>query len=468
MGCGSSKGEAPSVAVSAREGARFEYGRELGVGASCKVHKVYDTERKMNYAIKNMSKSEPGNQRLWEAEIALLKILNDPEPHPNILEYVESGEDAENYYVLTTLAEGKELFDRISECEYAFTEKIAAYYSKMLIAGVAHCHSKNIAHRDLKPENCIFDSLAKDSVMRVIDFGCAVQAKDNDMIEGTCGSEYYIAPESIPRKRPDPPRSGKVWKASDMWSVGIIIYIACTGEPPFCKTKNRSIYENIIRGKFKYPPDHKLSNSVQDLIAKLLTKDVEARLTAEEALQHPWIQGETASEEEIGATMQQSLANFRSECRLRKAVGRALRNQMSELEKKEVELLFKRFDKNGDGKLSANEIAEMMRHLGKGKEDAEALINEADEDGDGGLSMEELMTIRSTQHLGEENVSQLKDIFDQIDTSGDGLIDATELQALCHITKEHAQELIDEADDSSDGRIDFQEWLSVMGKINNR
>jgi calcium-dependent protein kinase len=226
-----------------------------------------------------------------------------------------------------------------------------------------------------------------------------------------------------------------------------------------------SAYYHIVnteRVPHKWPRGCGISDSAKDLVDKLLSFKWQDRPTAEEVLNHPWIRGESASDEAIGGNMLNALTEFQTQNKLKKAIAKALRNQMSEADKTEVKKLFDMFDVNKDGKLSADEIAAMMNYLGKPRAAADVLIKEADEDGDGGLDMDEMMALRATCGMANEN---LKAIFENIDKSGDGLIDALELSALCQITEAQAAELIAEGDSSGDGQIDLDEFLKVMGKM---
>jgi serine/threonine protein kinase len=135
--------------------------------------------------MKIMDKSESYNKTLWENETLILQTLR----HQNVLEWVESYEDKRTYHLLTVLCQGGELFDRVKNG--SFSEKVAARLTREMLQALAYCHSHNIVHRDLKPENFVFDSPSDDSNMKLIDFGCAKSAADDEVINDVAGSPYY-------------------------------------------------------------------------------------------------------------------------------------------------------------------------------------------------------------------------------------------------------------------------------------
>lgn len=179
------------------------------------------------FAMKIMDKSEAYNKVLWENETLILQTLR----HPNILEWVESYEDKKTFHILTTLCLGGELFDRVKNG--SFSEKVASRLAREMLQALDYCHKHNVVHRgrnrwectigmmrqhlpsrcvktgrpradplflpsfpaDLKPENYVFTSQDESSPMRLIDFGCAKVAADDEVISDVAGSPYYCSPE---------------------------------------------------------------------------------------------------------------------------------------------------------------------------------------------------------------------------------------------------------------------------------
>lgn len=193
MGCGSSsegqqakqpnaanKGGGAVGASGSGDGASkmmlWKQGKILGEGMSCQVVVVTNTQTKEKGALKKMLKPAKGsrvddNKEMFEIETQILYKIK----HAHILEIMDSWETTKEYCILTRLCSGGELFDRI--CEGPFTDKMAAAITQQMASALAHCHSANIVHRDLKPENFVYDSKNKNSAVRLIDFGCAVETK---------------------------------------------------------------------------------------------------------------------------------------------------------------------------------------------------------------------------------------------------------------------------------------------------
>jgi len=431
----------------------------LGVGASCEVIVARKKSNDKLYAVKILKRAEKGDavsdsEYLFKNEVHIMKRLH----HPNIVEFVESFESPQCFKLVTALCLGGELFDRVSEG--SFSERSASRLAKQMLSAIAHCHEKHIVHRDLKPENFVFETKAADSNMKLIDFGCALLVEDDEVVKDVAGSPYYVAPEVLVA---DFKRTGRIWKAADMWSIGVIVYLLVHGYPPFNGDMQEAIFRKIRVGKYKFSRDIPLSNNVKDFISSLLVMDPMKRMTAKQALEHPWIANNNkVPDTPIPPAVVQSLNDFRTKCRLKKAVGKVLAGRMSPDDEKALELVFKQFDTNGDGTLDAQEIAAMMKHIGKSPAEAKQLMDEIDENGDGVVSREELKTMYV---MGKLTTSQddVKKAFEMFDLDGDGFVTHDEIEKICHgLSPDVAKQLIADVDKNGDGRINFNEWLAAM------
>jgi calcium-dependent protein kinase len=472
MGCAASS----AVGIDTRTNEeKYRTGTQVGHGASCSViiatllkeeaevkqAKAAGDKERVNegvqkYAMKIIDRHAPGNTKLFEAEANILINLE----HANILEYIEHFSNAKCHYIITKLCHGGELFERVASGE-AFSEKLASSLTKQMLSALAFCHARNIVHRDLKPENFVFETMAEDSTMRLIDFGCAVQTDPDEIIRDVVGSPYYVAPEVI---RESYKRTCAVWKASDIWSVGVIVYILVTGMPPFNGSTQDRIFAKINQGKLRFPKNIKLTDDLKDLITRMMRMKPESRMTAEEALQHPWIASDVAPDTPLDPVVVTSLKSFAMSCALKKAVGKAMVAKMTVNEKSNLANVFKRFDLNGDGSLGPKEIQEMMTYIGKGEHDekeAEETLKAMDEDGDGEVSQAEFALATSIGKLSSP--AEIRRQFDIFDVDGDGYVTAVEIEQLCHMTHEDAVSLIETVDKDNDGCITFEEWLGAMG-----
>lgn len=188
----------------------------------------------------------------------------------------------ENYYLVMEVMSGGELFDRIVQKSY-YNEKEARDLVKILLDAICYMHDRNIVHRDLKPENLLLQNRDNDSEIRLADFGFAKRVKGNLSLSTQCGTPGYVAPEIL--------KGDKYGLAVDMWSIGVITYILLGGYPPFHDDNQATLYKKIKSGDFVFHPEYwdPVSKEAKDLITRMLTVDYEKRLTAKDALNHPWI-----------------------------------------------------------------------------------------------------------------------------------------------------------------------------------
>jgi len=227
----------------------------------------------------------------------------------NILQCIAYGEDKVKCYLLTQLLVGGELFERMTtkDPKYKTTEKLAIQYVHDMLQAVKYCHDNNIVHRDIKPDNFVFENKAPESNLILIDFGTARIGKDDDIINGVVGTEDYLAPEVAgfwlkqyykkqnrkpPTKLPEIQQTFQTWKASDVWSIGVIIYAAMTGKVPFFGITTVQICEAICTQSVVFGDDNELElkEPFKDFIRKILEKDPLKRMSIEDAIAHPWLQ----------------------------------------------------------------------------------------------------------------------------------------------------------------------------------
>eukprot|EP01084_Bolivina_argentea_P262086 443135_1 len=154
--------------------AHFEIEKELGRGASCRVLKVKEKSSGNMYAMKEMRRDDKWNPMLFEQEVNILGKLSG---HKSILHYEDCWIDNKNFYVLTKLCTGGELFDKIKELRH-FTERHAADVMRTILDAMRYCHERNIVHRDLKPENIVYLDENHEELV-IIDFGDAKEVEEN-------------------------------------------------------------------------------------------------------------------------------------------------------------------------------------------------------------------------------------------------------------------------------------------------
>uniref|UniRef100_A0A8C0HR37 Calcium/calmodulin-dependent protein kinase type 1G n=1 Tax=Buteo japonicus TaxID=224669 RepID=A0A8C0HR37_9AVES len=265
----------------------FIFMEALGSGAFSEVFLVKQRSTGKLFALKCIKKSPLTRDSSLENEIAVLKKIK----HENIVTLEDIYESTTHFYLVMQLVSGGELFDRILE-RGVYTEKDASVVIHQVLTAVKYLHENGIVHRDLKPENLLYLTPEENSKIMITDFGLS-KMEQNGIMSTACGTPGYVAPEVLAQK----PYS----KAVDCWSIGVITYILLCGYPPFYEETESKLFEKIKEGyyEFESPFWDDISESAKDFIRHLLEKNPNTRFTCEEALRHPWINGNTALHRDI-------------------------------------------------------------------------------------------------------------------------------------------------------------------------
>ncbi|XP_029010312.1 serine/threonine-protein kinase H1 homolog [Betta splendens] len=266
--------------------AKYDIKALIGRGSFSRVVRVEHKITRQPYAIKMIETRYREGREVCESELCVLRRVR----HTNIIQLMEVFETAERVYMVMELATGGELFDRII-AHGSFTERDATRVLQMVLDGVKYLHTLGITHRDLKPENLLYYHPGADSKIIITDFGLASSRKKGDecLMKTTCGTPEYIAPEILVRK--------PYTNAVDMWALGVISYILLCGTMPFEDDNRMRLYRQILKGKYSFSgePWPSVSNLAKDFVERILTVDPSERLTAGQALKHPWIVSMAAS-----------------------------------------------------------------------------------------------------------------------------------------------------------------------------
>lgn len=290
--CGSEKSTAADSVTGGFRDIEDQYEvdpRVLGAGHYGSVRECIDRDTRQRYAVKSIRKTDRATkQGSLAREIRLLQEMN----HPGIIQLVDFYEDAQYLHIVTDLFEGGELFHRIVEKAAnsdnsvpCFAEDEAARIIHQLLAAVSYMHKRGICHRDIKPENILFETADDDSPIKIIDFGLACKhskGRGERHMRSIVGTPYYMAPEVLRRKYD---------KSCDVWSVGVIAYMLLCGYPPFNGATDEEVLDSIRRGRCHLSSRDwsGVSREGRDFIRRLLHKDPRKRMTAKQALNHPWM-----------------------------------------------------------------------------------------------------------------------------------------------------------------------------------
>ncbi|XP_051940501.1 calcium/calmodulin-dependent protein kinase type II delta 2 chain isoform X1 [Hippocampus zosterae] len=267
-------------------GVAFHRWRDLGQlmlsrGAFSVVRRCVKISSGQEYAAKiiNTKKLSARDHQKLEREARICRLLK----HPNIVRLHDSISEEGFHYLVFDLVTGGELFEDIVAREY-YSEADASHCIQQILESVHHCHVNGIVHRDLKPENLLLASKLKGAAVKLADFGLAIEVQgDQQAWFGFAGTPGYLSPEVL---RKDP-----YGKPVDMWACGVILYILLVGYPPFWDEDQHRLYQQIKAGAYDFPSPEwdTVTPEAKDLINKMLTINPSKRITASEALKHPWI-----------------------------------------------------------------------------------------------------------------------------------------------------------------------------------
>ncbi|XP_042652205.1 calcium/calmodulin-dependent protein kinase type II subunit delta isoform X12 [Tyto alba] len=259
----------------------YQLFEELGKGAFSVVRRCMKITTGQEYAAKiiNTKKLSARDHQKLEREARICRLLK----HPNIVRLHDSISEEGFHYLVFDLVTGGELFEDIVAREY-YSEADASHCIQQILESVNHCHLNGIVHRDLKPENLLLASKSKGAAVKLADFGLAIEVQGEQQAWfGFAGTPGYLSPEVL---RKDP-----YGKPVDMWACGVILYILLVGYPPFWDEDQHRLYQQIKAGAYDFPSPEwdTVTPEAKDLINKMLTINPGKRITASEALKHPWI-----------------------------------------------------------------------------------------------------------------------------------------------------------------------------------
>ncbi|XP_047338264.1 CDPK-related kinase 3 [Impatiens glandulifera] len=269
-------------------GAKYELGKEVGrghFGHTCQAVVRKGDLKDLAVAVKIISKAKMTTAISIEDVRREVKILKALSGHKHLVRYFDACEDTNNIYIVMDLCEGGELLDRILSRGGRYPEHDAKLIVVQILSVVSFCHLQGVVHRDLKPENFLFMSKNEDSDMKLIDFGLSDFIKPDERLNDIVGSAYYVAPEVLHRSYS---------LEADIWSIGVITYILLCGSRPFWSRTESGIFRAVLRAdpNFDDLPWPSVSVEAKDFVKRLLNKDFRKRMTAAQALTHPWLQSE--------------------------------------------------------------------------------------------------------------------------------------------------------------------------------
>ena len=248
----------------------------LGEGAFSIVKLAIHEDSKKQFACKIVPKkrlTEDEMEKRFEREVRILQQLRNP----GIAAFYNIFADTLNYYIILELCKSGSLYTKILEVKKLSDDEAKVIF-RQIVAAIIYLHQNGVAHRDLKPENILLD---EDNHVKIIDFGfSAFKENQTFLMTTTCGSPFYASPECI---------SGNPYDGvkSDIWSLGVVLYVMLVGDLPWTKTNQFSLFEQIKNGEFFIP--NSVTTDAKDLISNLMKVKASERLDLNQVLNHPWL-----------------------------------------------------------------------------------------------------------------------------------------------------------------------------------
>lgn len=444
--------------------ARYTIGKLLGHGQFGYTYVATDKANGDRVAVKRIEKNKMILPIAVEDVKREVKILEALTGHENVVQFHNAFEDDSYVYIVMELCEGGELLDRIlAKKDSRYSEKDAAKVVRQMLKVAAECHLHGLVHRDMKPENFLFKSTKEDSPLKATDFGLSDFIKPGKKFQDIVGSAYYVAPEVLRRK------SGP---ESDVWSIGVITYILLCGKRPFWDKTEDGIFKEVLKNKpdFRRKPWPTISNGAKDFVKKLLVKDPRARLTAAQALSHPWVrEGGDASEIPIDISVLSNMREFVKYSHLKQFALRALASTLDDEELADLRDQFDAIDVDKNGSISLEEMRQALAKdlPWKMKESRVLEILQAiDSNTDGLVDFTEFVAATLHVHQLEEHDSdkwqqRSQAAFDKFDVDRDGFITPEELKLHTGL-RGSIDPLLEEADIDKDGRISLAEFRRLL------
>jgi len=412
-------------------------------------------------AVKGISKRR-ASPDIVGREVEVMRAVD----HPNVVRLYETFQDHNCVYLVMEICAGGELLDAITSAEF-FTEVQAASVMQQVVRGVNYMHSKFVCHRDLKPENFLLQAPGpiENCTVKIIDFGLATIFQGGVMMKSRVGSPYYMSPEVLKKS---------YTQATDLWSLGVVMYAMLCGYPPFCGNTDSELFVEIQKRALEFEPEDwdTVSPDAKDLVSNLINRDVKQRLTAAQTMEHTWIKDKApkAKNTPLCNHTQNKLRSFCGQNKIKKLALNVVARHLTEEDIAQLKELFVQMDENHDGTLSIEELKRGMEKAGELglPEDLLKVMNGIDADGNGRIDYTEFLAATMEQKSAEQEQACWA-AFRAFDRDGNGMITRKELQQVLEtaelgaaVGSDAIAQVLLECDGNGDDQIDFDEFLAMM------
>lgn len=446
--------------------------KSLGQGLCGDVMLIHGKIDRRRYALKTFQKQKvPKNKlQLLTAEVEIYLTLD----HPNIARLHDVYESDTHIFLVTECCDGGELYFRLQK-RGTYTDLDAAQASREMLRAVGYLHSHDVVHRDLKLENFLYQGEEDNTSLKLIDFGFAKIWDSSTLMMASCGSVAYVSPDVL---------SGKGYtNKCDLWSLGIIVWMLLTGYPPF-HGEEAAMRRKIRAAEADWKHKSRWANVAEDAIdfvKALLVKDPVKRLSAAEALSHPWLV-RTGAEMSEGLGPQsplsrdslRNLKRYADASKVRRAVLQLLAQELSSDETKELREAFLAIDKSNSGTISLRDLKDAVRggHQRR-KERAEPFFHTGCEPASPQIDepsspMSPVSPLTPARRLRRADSGELQELFSRLDANGDEQIYYTDFLAATatsrsQLRKEVVNAVFHRLDADNSGAITVQDFRAVLG-----
>lgn len=404
---------------------KYSRKHKLGSGMCGPVYVIKDNRTGQEFAGKSVRKNAL-NARLQcdlQREIGILKQLD----HPNVIKLIETIEDEEHIWLVLELCTGGELFEFVTNAYYS--ERQAARLFRSMVRAVHYCHRAGICHRDLKLENFLFESendKSKSPQIKLIDFGLSSKYCIKGLprkMTSLVGTSYYMAPEML---------AGEGYTvSSDIWALGVILFMLLSGKPPFNGRTDKEIVRHAAKSKVTFGPFwSSISPHAKQLVGKMLVKNPQNRLSAEQILNHRWIKMHVGDDKDLDPDLGKKVVNrmrrFSTFSRFKQLSLEVMATLLLPKQVTEMRSAFNRIDTEQTGVISLKEFKQAMGR-GAAADSSDSVFEAVDMGKDGVITYTEFIaaTLAHGDYMQEQRV---KEAFERLDVDNSGTITLANLR----------------------------------------
>jgi len=412
--------------------------------------------KKVDYALKTIIVDRVSPIFLDELknEINILKGMD----HPNIVKAHEVYTYKRKIYLVLELCSGGDLYTRLP-----YTEKQAAGIVGKLVSAVKYMHDHGIVHRDLKFENIMFENGDDNAEIKVIDFGLSKKFVDKNMgpMHDGVGTLYSMSPQVL---------MGVYTSQADMWSVGVITYMLLSSHRPFYHRRAAVMKDRIMRADYNFSKDYwnVVSDEGKDMIHELLVVNPKLRMNADEALQHTWLSKEfklsdRMADQTTADAVQDNLVHYKDTSALKKIALNVIAHKSNANEILELRKLFDQYDTANNGVISFEEFKAALEKSDYPPDQVAEIFKSIDVNDTGHINYTEFIaaTLEAHGHIEEERVAEA---FDRLDSDDSGFISRANLRDFLGGSSKEIEEIIKYGDIDGDGKISWEEFLTMFRK----